>query len=96
MNDKTDCDYLKDEIMRLGTLNSAARDEISRLRDKCASLNIFLEDLEEECESLRKDALIYRRLREGSVRDFGHTPEYFDAEMCRALNEIDTAVQENK
>lgn len=34
MNDKSDCEYLKDEIMRLEALNAAAKDEIKKLRDK--------------------------------------------------------------
>lgn len=56
-----------------------------------------LEDFEAlaaELEACRKDAELFRRLRDASVRDHGYTAEHFDAEFSRALDAIDAAMQE--
>ncbi len=129
MNNKTDYDYLKDEIMRLQALNAEAKDEIKRLRNKlleaseCISewgayadkyfqekhhlerdieefkkasmqesgnmTNLYL-NTEQEYQLLLKHAELYRRLRDVSVKEHGYTPEHFDDEFSRALDEIDS------
>ncbi|MDU9398102.1 hypothetical protein [Pseudomonas sp. zfem003] len=50
--------------------------------------------LRAELEACRKDAGLFRRLRDASVRDHGYTAEHFDSEFSRALDAIDAAMQE--
>ena len=89
-----ECERLRREFVEVEAERNAWRDGAKKIAVGRLDEIKEVQDLRDELEACRKDAELFRRLRDASVRDHGYTAEHFDAEFSRALDAIDAAMQE--